>query len=209
MNKTCQKCKIEKSINEFGIDKSKNDGKLIYCKNCHRDIQKEYYKQNSEKQKLRQKLRRDSYKNDPSYKKWRSIQNKKYRENHANEIHERKIKNRDVLLKRKRELRRLRLENKPELVMLESSKGRAKKKNLEHTITIDDIQIPEICPVLGIPLKIGVGLPTDNSPSLDRIDNSKGYTKENIIVVSHRANTLKRNATIEELEKVVNFYKQL
>ena len=91
------------------------------------------------------------------------------------------------------------------------AKKRAEKSGIEFNILKEDIVIPNVCPVLNIPLfytKTG-GLPSNNSPSLDRIDNSKGYTKDNIIVVSRRANVLKNDATIEELEKIVNFYKQL
>jgi len=51
------------------------------------------------------------------------------------------------------------------------------------------------------------GTAGDNSPTLDRIDNTKGYTKDNIIIVSFKANTIKNSATIEELEKVLQYYK--
>jgi hypothetical protein len=208
MNKLCQKCQIEKSFNDFGTDKSKKDGKLIYCKICHQEIQREYYKKNSEKQKLKQKLFRDQHKNDPKYKKWKSIQDKKYRQLHYEEIKQRKLKNRDILLKRRRELRAIKHLSNPEIFLLEASKDRARKKGLKHTITLNDIKIPSVCPVLGIPLKPGIGNPTHNSPSIDRIDNNKGYTPDNIVIVSWRVNDLKRNSTIDELEKIVSFYKK-
>jgi len=44
---------------------------------------------------------------------------------------------------------------------------------------------------------------------LDRIDNSKGYIKNNIVVISRYANELKKNATIDDLQKLVDFYKKL
>jgi hypothetical protein len=53
------------------------------------------------------------------------------------------------------------------------------------------------------------GKPSPNSPSLDRIDNSKGYIEGNVIVVSWRANNLKRDASIQELQKIVEFYQRL
>jgi hypothetical protein len=207
MTKICLKCKLP--TEDFGIDKSKKDGLSIYCKPCLSNIRNSWYENHKKEELDRAKSYRDSHKNDADYLSKKVKHNKKYRTEHADEIRERKLKNRDVLLQRKRELRRLRLENDPVSVMLESSKCRAKKKNLEHSITKNDIYIPDVCPVLGILLKIGKGLPTDNSPSLDRIDNSRGYVKGNVIVISHRANTLKRNSTIEELEKIVDFYKKL
>ena len=47
------------------------------------------------------------------------------------------------------------------------------------------------------------------APSIDRINNSIGYVKENIIIVSRRANILKKDATIDELEQLFNYYKTL
>lgn len=99
----------------------------------------------------------------------------------------------------------------PRKKMLYAARQRAKKNKIECTITIDDIVIPEICPVLGIPLYSTLGKgqqpPTllGNSPSLDRWDNAKGYTPENIRVISMRANDLKSDATLEEMEAVVAY----
>lgn len=76
---------------------------------------------------------------------------------------------------------------------------RAKKNGLPFNLEEGDIEIPDMCPVLGIPIKQGY----PNTASLDRIDPSKGYTKDNVRVISHRANSLKSNATVEELELVL------
>lgn len=101
--------------------------------------------------------------------------------------------------------------------LLERIKAKCGKLGLEFDLTVDDIIIPEKCPVLGRPLKFGVDRqqsyerrgdapPTDDSPSVDRIDSSRGYTKDNIIVVSWRANRIKGNATPEELQMLADFY---
>ena len=104
----------------------------------------------------------------------------------------------------------------PERVLCSMAKRRAKEKGLEFNIDKTDIDIPIICPILGIPIvKVytkgkNTG-PTPNSPSLDRIDNSKGYIKDNVRVISHKANTMKHNATPLELirfaEWVLHSYK--
>lgn len=91
-------------------------------------------------------------------------------------------------------------------VALRRARNGAKLKNLEFNLTEDDIIVPETCPVLGIPLIANGGLNAYTNPSLDRIDNSLGYIKGNVIVISDRANRLKKDATIEELMKLSEFY---
>jgi regulatory protein YycI of two-component signal transduction system YycFG len=93
--------------------------------------------------------------------------------------------------------------------LINFSKQRTKKNKLEHTLTLEELK--EIyptnnkCPVFGITFEWGGN--QSNSPSIDRIDNDKGYTKNNCQVISARANSIKSNATIEELESVVNYLK--
>lgn len=87
------------------------------------------------------------------------------------------------------------------------AKERAKRLKLTFDLELEDVIVPEICPVLGTKLEVGKEWVHDRSPSIDRIVPNKGYTKDNCIVVSCRSNRIKNNATIEELEKVVNFYK--
>lgn len=89
------------------------------------------------------------------------------------------------------------------------AKGRAKERGLEYNLTKEDVIIPSHCPVLGIEIRKNEGQrgPNDNSPTIDRIDNNRGYTKDNIKIISWRANRLKNNATIEELEKVLQYMK--
>jgi hypothetical protein len=78
------------------------------------------------------------------------------------------------------------------------AKARAYKKNVPFTISIWDIEIPETCPYLGVPLT-GKGPSCYNTPSIDRIIPSLGYIPGNIEVVSMLANRMKNNATIGQL----------
>jgi hypothetical protein len=56
-------------------------------------------------------------------------------------------------------------------------------------------------------MEVSDGKFSHSSYSLDRIDSDKGYVKGNVQVISYRANMLKSNASIEELEKVLNWMK--
>ncbi len=68
--------------------------------------------------------------------------------------------------------------------MCSQAKRRAKNKRLSFDLRPDDIVIPKRCPVFGFILKISKGRFSDRSPSLDRIDPTKGYIKNNIKVIS-------------------------
>lgn len=93
----------------------------------------------------------------------------------------------------------------PAQKLLKGAKERARKKELEIDIIAADIVVPAHCPILGIKLKSGTGTggSLDSSPTLDRIDNSQGYIKGNIQVISRRANMIKNCATLEELKLIV------
>jgi len=182
---------------------------MIYCRDCHRKTQTDYYKLNREFALNRAKQFRKNNKTTPLYVENKKRYNKTYHSTHKEEINNWKLENRPRLLARRRELRRKHYEENPSFFLLQASKCRAAKRNLEHNITEADIQIPTTCPILGIPIILGNGKQTDNSPSVDRIDNKRGYVRGNVIVVSWRANDIKGKATIDELEKIVDFYKKL
>src|SRR5258708_5621185 len=78
----------------------------------------------------------------------------------------------------------------PSQAVWERARRRAKQRGLEFSIAKDAIVIPATCPALGIPLSLGKKR-SSNSPSLDRIDPSRGYVTGNIRVISDRANRLK------------------
>lgn len=91
-------------------------------------------------------------------------------------------------------------------------KARAKRDNIPFNIDVSDIETPEYCSVLGIKLAYnfgnGSGFHSD-SPSVDKIIPKLGYVKGNVRVISARANLLKNDATIEELELVLEDLKKL
>lgn len=98
-----------------------------------------------------------------------------------------------------------------ERTLLNAIRARAKKYNIPFNLELEDIVIPDVCPVLGLKLEsnIGKGNKSDASPSIDRIIPSLGYVKGNIIVVSERCNRIKNDATYQELIHIGEFYMSL
>jgi hypothetical protein len=80
-----------------------------------------------------------------------------------------------------------------------TAKDRAKKQGLPFDLAYTDIIIPDVCPLLNIPIKQTRGSFCDNSPTLDRIIPALGYTKKNVWVISNLANRIKTNATPEQI----------
>jgi DNA-directed RNA polymerase subunit RPC12/RpoP len=96
--------------------------------------------------------------------------------------------------------------------LLNASKARAKTKNREHTITKQDLidlyPIDGKCPIFGFTLEWNEEGFRETSPSIDRIDSTKGYTKDNIQIISWKANRIKGYASIEDLEILLSYLKQ-
>lgn len=82
---------------------------------------------------------------------------------------------------------------------------RSQIKGYDFNIEPSDIVIPEKCPILGITLIKGTKDNYMQSPSIDRIDNSKGYVKGNIQIISTKANSMKNSASREELLKFAKY----
>ncbi len=91
----------------------------------------------------------------------------------------------------------------PRRQMVQAAKRRALRDGLQFSLTIEDLQMPECCPVFGTPFETGQKVARPTSPSLDRLDNTKGYVPGNVWIISRRANVLKSDATIEELKTLV------
>jgi hypothetical protein len=101
--------------------------------------------------------------------------------------------------------------NNPRRYLYIKAKTRAKAAGILFGITVDDIVIPDLCPVLGIRLEggLGKGVPASPaSPSVDRIIPELGYVPGNVRVISMRANVLKRDATAAELEAIAAYIRR-
>lgn len=83
------------------------------------------------------------------------------------------------------------------------ARSRAREKGLPFDLKSELLSIPDTCPVLGMPLMKTPGRCTPETPSLDRIVPALGYVQSNVRIISHRANTLKSNGTLEEFRAIV------
>lgn len=88
-------------------------------------------------------------------------------------------------------------------ILINEARRRAKRINQEFEEEIrDELQfIPAKCPLKETELSLEGG--RDNSPSIDRIDSSKGYVRGNVWFISDRANRLKGNGSLEEWELII------
>lgn len=88
-------------------------------------------------------------------------------------------------------------------LLVERARSRAKRENIPFNLTKEDIILPKKCPVFGFDLKRNVGCKSGkyNSYSIDKIIPEKGYIKGNIQIISHKANCMKHNASLDDLIK--------
>jgi hypothetical protein len=130
----------------------------------------------------------------------RAAQSQKYRDQRTpEEVKEYRAKDRQRARGRDKEKRKAYRREahraNPLVNMLQSAKYRAAKNDLPFDLTIDDLVLPDVCPILGCPMVVG----TDTAPSLDKEIPSLGYVKGNVSIMSRKANMMKQDATPEML----------
>ena len=127
---------------------------------------------------------------------------------------QRRAENKDEFLEYSRKYqrnRRLNFDYRLQM-LINASKQRAKLNNREHDIDVEAIKsiypVDGCCPIFGIKLEFNEAGFRDNSPSIDRIDSTKGYTRDNIQIISWKANRIKGASSLQDLEMMVAYLKQ-
>lgn len=92
----------------------------------------------------------------------------------------------------------------PRKKLFSQARNRARRKNIEFTLKISDIIIPENCPLLECPFIVGERYNYEYTHSLDRKNPNRGYTKDNVWVITKKANSMKNSASKEELVTFAN-----
>lgn len=152
--KICLKCKKEKDLSYYSKNKAKKDGLNIYCRDCISEQNKKRYLENPGQAKELAKLYRKEHKNDPIFNKRKKRNQEKWLKSKAYYEYTKKYRaeHREERNKAKREYtKRVRKEN-PAQLLLEYTKRRARERNMQHNLVIEDILVPAKCPILDIPL---------------------------------------------------------
>ena len=93
-----------------------------------------------------------------------------------------------------------------EQTALVRARRRAVKSGVAFSLTAADLPpVPDSCPALGVPFQCGDGHPMPESLTLDRINPALGYVPGNVIWLSHRANAMKQDATLEQLQRFAHW----
>ena len=87
-------------------------------------------------------------------------------------------------------------------------KQRALRNGIEFNLTVDDVTWSTHCPIFGYELSY-YETDKDRSVSIDKNDPTKGYIKDNVVVMSLRANRAKWNLTLEEIKKLHEYFLSL
>jgi hypothetical protein len=87
-------------------------------------------------------------------------------------------------------------------------KYKCKVNNIPFNLTLEDFVIPEKCPLLGTKLTVNNKVHGVDTPTMDRIDPKGGYVKGNVWVISHLANVMKNEATLEQAEMLVENWRK-
>lgn len=71
------------------------------------------------------------------------------------------------------------------------------------------VQLTDTCPCCKIPYEYVLGQGrnprTSRAPSIDRIDNTRSYTLDNVVLVCSRCNVLRSDATLDDLRNLVTY----
>lgn len=193
--KTCPRCHEDKTLDGFSPDKRTKDGRTTICKKCAATWRRNRWLEGPKPTIVTPaelkcsscgsiKSSDDFYK-DSRYSTGRQQICKKCQGSAMRDLYRKN----------------------PFRYLIRSAKARAKAFGVPFDLKEGDLVIPDCCPVLGIrltPVREGL-VNRPSSPSLDRIIPELGYVRGNVTVISWRANSIKRDATVDEIEKLLHW----
>lgn len=153
-----------------------------------------YYEKNKEKIKAR---RKEWLKANPDKRKEYNEKSKRWREENRQQFKDCQTKW---------------MEENPYYYVLNNARKRAKEQKVPYSLSMDwlrSVEIPDVCPYLGIPIIKGENKASKNSPSLDKIKPHLGYVPGNVEFISMEANRMKGDFTLEQIEMFAKRLREL
>lgn len=94
-------------------------------------------------------------------------------------------------------------------IRMRSARHRASDKGLPFDLDVAHLKgiWTGVCPVFGTPLSLKAPKGSSEAAELDRVVPEKGYVKGNVQWLSQRANRIKDDASIEDLERIIEWLK--
>jgi hypothetical protein len=153
--KICSRCTVEKPLDEFITRSQSKDGKGAWCKECAYIYKQEKNNPSNRRESL--KLWQRKFRQTQRFREWDSQYRAKYKSSISG------------------------------LASAMLSAARNRSRATGHEVTIDREWLvrkllPLRCEVTGVELTLDIDKSVQHTPfrpSLDRIDNSKGYTEDN------------------------------
>jgi hypothetical protein len=113
-------------------------------------------------------------------------------------------KNHDSAKAKRNEYSKLERSNNTLATLFRSRQNDAKNRGIPFTITLEDLPIPDVCPILKTPFT----RKTQYAMSIDKIKPDLGYIPGNVQIISRKANLMKNDATQKELEDFGKWIKE-
>lgn len=190
--KVCSKCKNEKPTTDFGHRAVARDGLNSWCKSCQAHASRARTARLSPEERAAKW--KAEYARDPESKRELA---KEWNRAHPGLVRER---NRCARMTRRT------TEWAQGFVL--SISHRAKRYGLEFDLTIEFLEQlfakqHGLCHWLGIPMLPSVENRDPRRPSVDRLDNSRGYTQDNVVLTCMFANLGRSAATVQQMRTFV------
>lgn len=201
--KKCNDCESSKEISDFNNNIITKDGKSYYCRECEKEKRAEY---NLGKRRIKicskckkgrsiKFFHNDSSKNDGKKSRCKFCVNK---------VNPYKLSQKEYYKLNKEKYKQSGLKHH----IIHNVKKYITDDSIDFNILPEDIDIPEYCPILNIRINTeytGQSGPKDNSPSIMLLDESKGYVKDNIMMVSYKANKIRKRFNPDDIRSVLDY----
>lgn len=177
----CKKCKEEKPITEFTLNRRSKTSYEPYCKPCRKEHLRLY--QIKYRKELKEKRKEKYEANAKKYRKAVKIYADELRKNNPAKWRTRKFFERN---KNNTDCSKEYIENL--FLTINNCQCCGKKMDLRY---------------------LGNGERNDNAPSIDRVDSSKGYLKDNIGVICWKCNYRKTDLSLTDLQNLINYVQKM